>query len=119
MLEGSDLFVMNLGILPPASLLVAILHSTLAPFPCSVTFSTETYLPRTRDFSVPCFSRHLSWTNGMDTERQSESPSTDSLFINDRCPAVASISLHMRSTTNVLGFVGAGVTYVKRQTSPT
>jgi len=76
--EGNEELVRKRGILPsmsevrsldspPASLLVAIRHST-CPAPDSVTRSTDTYLPLTLDFSGPCFSKHPSWCIGRETE---------------------------------------------------
>ena len=86
MLLGSDALVTKRGMLPsvsispspplngvaklhvpPASLLVAIRHSTSPPPSLSVTRSTETYFPRTLDFSAPCFSGQLGCANGIDT----------------------------------------------------
>lgn len=66
MLFGSVELVMKRGMLPPASLLVAIRQST-DPSSSSVTSSTDTYLPRTLLFSSPVFSGHDAWTNGMET----------------------------------------------------
>ena len=86
MLLGSDALVTKRGMLPsvsispspplngvaklhvpPASLLVAIRHSTSPPPSLSVTRSTETYFPRTLDFSAPCFSGQSGCANGIDT----------------------------------------------------
>jgi hypothetical protein len=81
-LLGKDELVINLGMLPegqneihvtesidspPASLLVAILQSTSAPFAASDTLSTETYFPLTVEASFPCFGGQSGCSNGIDT----------------------------------------------------
>ena len=52
---------------PPASLLVAILQSTSAPFAASDTLSTETYFPLTVPASLPCLGGQSGCSNGIET----------------------------------------------------
>jgi len=97
-LLGNDELVMNRGILPvvqllcpslrkdspPASLLVAILHSTSAPPAASDTRSTETYFPLTLEASLPCFGGQSGCSNGIETTYQlsrDESKEVNVLFI--------------------------------------
>jgi hypothetical protein len=113
MLLGKEELVMKRGMFPPASLLVAMSHST--PLSDSFTHSTETYFPRTLFFSLPTFSGHFGWEKGIETG-VSKDRDLGSPFMKRRFPVVA-ISRQSSSTTNVRGLVGAGVMNVKRHTS--
>jgi hypothetical protein len=55
---------------PPASLLVAILQSTSAPFAASDTLSTETYFPLTVPASLPCLGGQSGCSKGRETAHQ-------------------------------------------------
>lgn len=108
---------------PPASELVAIFHSTFFPPSISRTRSTETYFPLTLAFSPPIFSGQSGCRKGSETvldQLQQTSDIEHLLFMKALSPGGSLISsLDSKSTTNVRGFVGGGVTYVNRQTSAT